>query len=340
MKHPASNLRGKFICGFAIAHIAFGATDGWPQAQDALPSGVSVRLEPKDGRTDYLMGEPITLRLGFSADRSGYVVNTERIFGVSEQINVTPATGVFHWHGTISVDVVALTPLMATGTTMSLRLNDAVIIKNPGTYSVSVTTRRIAEGTRFPDLKWLTVTANPVILHIAPMPEEEEANRVARLSEAIAKTDNSDGLDHATEVQLACLEGDIAARKKVSLYLTGRDDITGIRKTGLALSKNKELELQLLDDAWRSSDRIPDRYFLDEMIELRHLQAGIPVPDIYPVMRGRTKDEADRELAERALYIDEIVASMPQRQGANKSATQEFLDQEKKDHDFLLRAAK
>jgi hypothetical protein len=104
-----------------------------------------------------------------------------------------------------------------------------------------------------------------VIIRIAPMPEQEEAKRVAQLSEAIAKTDNSDGLDHAAEVQLACLEGDIAARKKVALYVTGRDDITAIRKTGLALSKNKELELQLLDEAWRSLDRVPDWYFLDEM---------------------------------------------------------------------------
>ena len=46
--------------------------------------------------------------------------------------------------------------------------------------------------------------------------------------------------------QLACLHGDIAARKKVALCVTGRDDITGTRKTGLALSNNKELELQLL----------------------------------------------------------------------------------------------
>jgi hypothetical protein len=193
--------------------VALGVTDGWPHSQDALPSGVSVRLEPKAGRVNYLMGEPI------------------------------------------------------------------------------------------------------------------------------AKTDRWDGLGHATEVELACLEGDIAARKKAALYLTGRDDITGIRKKGLALSKKKELELQLLDEAWRSIDRIPDQYFLDEMIELRHLQVGIPVPDSYPVVPGRTKDETVRDLAERALYIDEIAASMPQRQGANKSASQEFLDQEKKDHDFLSRVA-
>jgi len=340
VKRPASIVRGKWIFGVVIALGALGATSGLAQSESALPSGVSVRLEPIGGRTDYLMGEPINLTLSFSADHPGYVVDTQRIFGVSERFNVTPADGAFHWHGRISVDTVVITPLTATGTSRGLRLNDAVIFKNPGTYTVSVTTSGIAEGTKFPDLKWLTVTTNPVTVHIVPMPEDEETNRVARLSEAIAKTDNSDGLDHATEVELACLEGDIAARKKVALYLTGRDDITGIRKTGLALSNNKKLELQLLDEAWRSSVRIPDRYFLDEMIELRHLEAGIPVPDSGPIMRSPTKDEAVHELAERASYIDEIVATMPQRQGANKSATQEFLDQVKKDNDFLLSIAK
>jgi hypothetical protein len=340
MKLPARVARTKWIFEAAIALVALGVTDGWPQTQDALPSGVSVRLEPKDGRTDYLMGEPVNFRLTFSADHPGYMVDTVRIFGVSELISVTPTDGVFRWHGTIGTDVVELTPLTATGTSIGLRLNDAVIFNSPGTYSVSVTTRRIAEGTRSANLKWLTLTTDPVIIRIAPMPEQEEARLVTQLSEAIAKTDNSDGLDHAAEVPLACLQGDSAARKKVALYLTGRDDITGIRKTGLALSRNKELELQLLDEAWRSLDRVPDRNLLNVMIELRHLEAGIPVPDSHRFMPGPTKDEAVRELSERARYIDEIVATMPERQGANRSATQKFLEQEKKDNDLLLSLAK
>jgi hypothetical protein len=336
---PSGGLRNRSLA-LGVACVTLGATCGWAQLPDSVPSAVSVRLEPKNGRTDYLMGEPINLTLRFSAVRPGYVVNTERIFGVSERFNAAPADGVFVWHGTISVDTVVIAPLTASGTTIGLRLNDAVIFKNPGTYTVSVTTGRIAEGTKFPDLKWLRVTTNPVTVHIAPMSPDEEAGRVALLSEAIAKTDNTDGLDHASEVKLACLVGDVAARKKVALYLTGRDDITGIRKTGLALSKNKALELQLLDEAWRSLDRIPDRYFLDEMIELRHLEAGIPVPDSGRIMRIPTSDEAAHELAERASYVDEIVATMGQRQGANKLATQAFIDQEKKESDDLSRLVK
>jgi hypothetical protein len=171
------------------------------------------------------------------------------------------------------------------------------------------------------------------------MPEQEEARRVDQLSSAIAKTDDSVGLDHTVEVPLACLEGDVAARKKVALFLTGHDDITGLRKTGLALSSNKKLELQLLAAAWRSPDRIPEGYLLAEMIELRRLEKGIPVPDFRPFMAGPSKEEAVSEVAERVQYLDEIVASLSQRQGANKTTTQQFLEQQKKENDRLLSTA-
>jgi hypothetical protein len=82
VKHPASIVRGKWIFGVVIALGALGAASGWAQSESALPSGVSVRLEPKGARPDYLMGEPINLTLSFSADHPGYVADTERIFGV------------------------------------------------------------------------------------------------------------------------------------------------------------------------------------------------------------------------------------------------------------------
>jgi hypothetical protein len=306
------------------------------QTLDALPGGVNVRLDPAHGKVNYLMGEPILLRLTLSGDSPDYVVNTTRIFGVSETINVTPVDQTFRWHGTISSDVSVLRPLSVPGYSEDLLVNEAIVIKSPGTYNVSVSTRRIISANH---QKWLTLASNPVTITIAPMPEQEEARRVAALSEAIAKTDHWDGLDHATEVKLACLQGDLAARKKVQLYLTGRDDILGIRATGLALSRNKELELKLLDETWRSPERVPNTYFLDEMILLRHLAAGIPVPDFGMIARGSTKDDVIRAQAEAASYINEIVATMARRQNANKAAAQAFLDELKKQNELELRNA-
>jgi hypothetical protein len=313
--------------GVIACLTAFALSESSAQALDALPGGVSVHLDSADGTANYLMGEPIVLRLTLSGTSTDYVVDTGRVFGVSETINVTPIDQTFRWHGTVSGDVFEFRPLSVAGFSVSLLLNEAVVIKNPGTYSVSVSTRRIVKASH---QKWLTLASNPVTITVAPMPEQEETRRVAALSEAIAKTDHWDGLDHATEVKLACLEGDLAARKKVQLYLTGRDDILRIRATGLALSRNKQLELKLLDEAWRSPARVPNRYLLDEMILLRHLAAGIPVPDFGMIAPGSTKDEVVRAQAEAAIYISEIVATLTQRQKENRSATQAFLDEVKK----------
>jgi hypothetical protein len=128
---------------FLAAFVAFSI--GSAQEPDALPSGVSVRLDT-DGKTNYLMGEPIVLRLTLSGDNTDYAVDTMTVFGVSETINITPADQTFRWHGRVSGDVFTIAPLSETGLTMSILLNDAIVIKTPGTYSVSVSTKRIFQA--------------------------------------------------------------------------------------------------------------------------------------------------------------------------------------------------
>jgi hypothetical protein len=328
------------VASVLAVHSAVGATgpdrtapamaSGAEQSSDPLPEGLSVRLEAPDGRTDFMMGEPIVLRLVLSSARPGYKVNMTRMFGPSETVNVTPADNVFRWHGIDTSDLITLSPVSSSGITKTVWVNNSMIIKQPGTYSVSVTTYVERNGI------WPTVKSTAVTINLRPMSDAEEAKRLASLSKAIAKTDNSDGLDHRAEVQLACLEGDRAARKKVELYLTGRDDITGIRKKGLALSKNKDLELKLLDEAWRDIERAPDQYLLDQMILLRHLAAGIPVRGWTMVAPAYTTAEVIRAQAETAPYIKEIVATMSRRHGANKTATQAFLDEFKRQNDSEL----
>jgi hypothetical protein len=326
-------LRMTRILGAVLILAAPAVAGGAGQISDALPAGLSMRLEAPDGKADYLLGEPIVLRLVFSSDRPGYEVNMTRMFGPSVTVNVTPADSVFRWHGLDSSDVITLTPVRSSGVSMSVPLYDSIIVKRPGTYSVSVTTGVVRNGA------WLSVTSTAVTINLTPMSDADEAKRIASLAEIIAKTDHSDGLDHRAEVRLACLMGDQAARKKVELYLTGRDDITGIRKKGLALSRNKELELKLLDEAWRAVDRVPDQALLDQMIQLRHLAAGIPVPGRTMLSPGYTRAEVIRAQAETAPFIKEIVATMSRRQGANKTATQAFLDEFRRQNDNELHSS-
>jgi hypothetical protein len=318
------------------AHFAFGArgpdriapaSASGAQTSNSLPEGLSVRLAAPDEKTDYLMGEPIVLRLTFSSDQPGYKVDMTRMFGPSVTVNVTPSDSVFRWHGIDTSDVITMTPVTPSGISERVWLNGSIIFKRPGRYSVSVTTAVEHNGA------WQKLTSTAVAINLTPMSQAEEVKRLSSLSEAIAKTDHSDWLDHGAEEQLACLEGDRAARKKVELYLTGNDDITGIRRTGLALSRNKNLELKLLDDAWRAVDRVPDQLLLDQIILLRHLRAGIPVRGWTMVAPAHTTDEVIRAQAETAPYIKEIVATVRKRQGDNKTATQAFLDEFKKLND-------
>src|SRR5208282_3767795 len=86
----------------------------------------------------------------------------------------------------------------------------------------------------------------------------------------------------------------------------------------------------LLNGAWGDVDHVPDQSLLDQMILLRHLAAGIPVPGWTMVRPGYTMDEVIRAQSETAPYIREIVATMSRRQGANKFATQAFLEEFKR----------
>jgi hypothetical protein len=323
----ASALAVNFALGASDPAVSILATTG--QTPNPSPEGLEVRLAAPDGNTDFMMGEPIVLQLIFSSDRPGYEVDMTRMFGPSVTVNVTRSDSAFRWHEIDTSDVITMTPVTSSGISERVWVNGSIIFKRPGSYSVSVTTEVAHNGA------WQKVTSTAVTINLRPMSDTEEAKRLASLSEAIAKTDISDGLDYA-EVQLACLEGDRAARKKVELYLTGRDDITGIRKTGLALSRNKNLELKLLDDAWRAVDRIPDQSLLDQMILLRHLGAGIPERGWSMVAPIYTRNEVIRAQAETAPYIQEIVATITKRHGDNKTATQAFLDEFKKRNESKL----
>ena len=60
------------------------------QPHNSLLEGLSVRLEAPNGKTDFMMGEPIVLRLVFQTIdllSSQYHVNTTRMFGLSVTVN-------------------------------------------------------------------------------------------------------------------------------------------------------------------------------------------------------------------------------------------------------------
>jgi hypothetical protein len=119
-------------------------------------------------------------------------------------------------------------------------------------------------------------------------------------------------------VQLACLEGDEAVRAKVWIIAASAsggdaDSVDRIMVDGLASSRNKELQLELLEQAWRDPKNVPTFLLQMAMRQSRELRHGAMVVDEAAVA------QTDRE------DMDAVVASLPMRSVENRAETLAFL---------------
>ena len=76
-----------------------------------LPPGVYMRLEVKDGKTTFKMGEPIDLELTISGDNQGYEVGAWD----GDHIVLEPEANVFRWQGLFASDAVQASALTDKG---------------------------------------------------------------------------------------------------------------------------------------------------------------------------------------------------------------------------------
>jgi hypothetical protein len=329
------------LAGCSLAAVMCGATCGgtlWAQATGpvSLPDGVHLRLEVKDGKTSFKMGEPIDLDLTVSGDNPGYEVGAWD----GDHIVLMPTAGTLRWRGLFSSDAVQSTALTTQGSTFTSRLNDQYQIKEPGTYAVSMDTWRVMKKPTMPTgmLQSTENISNTVTFELLSMSEEDEAARVKLLSGKVQGAATPDDAKKAWD-ELAYLTGDVAAREKVRLYLAGRNgelakfpgsdeqaDRLGDVEKALALSKNKQLEIELLHPAWQDVRSVPDEGLLNSMTELARLDTGIGIPDSCG-MCAMPRTKWDDVQALEKPYIDEIVATMPERKGENRKQAGWFLYQ-------------
>jgi len=299
-----------------------------------LPSGINMRLEVKDGKTTFKMGEPIDLELTISGDNQGYEVGAWD----GDHIVLEPEANVFRWQGLFSSDAVQASALTAQGTTFTSRLNDQFEIKQPGTYTASVDTWRVMKKPETPTgmLQSMEIVSNTVTFEVLPASEADEAARVKLLAAQIEASATPEVAKKAWD-ELAYLTGDAAAREKVRLALAARNgelakfsapdqekSRIGNEDMAFALSKNKQLEIELLHAAWLDARNVPDQGLLYSMTALARLDAGIGMPDTCG-MCAMPRTKWDDTQALEKPYIDEIVASMPQRTGENRKETGWFL---------------
>jgi hypothetical protein len=294
-------------------------------AQETPPAthveGVDVRLETKDGRTQFKLDEPIWLELVFTSQTPGFEVNSTIYNDMSEQVNITPAEGWFRSHGTSGHDYLTTTKLGEEPIRIPVLLNQGFVFEKPGHYEISVTTGRVIgsqegfAGTR--------LTTNTIALEIAAPNGQEEAALVRVLSDQIANGKGQERQDAA--VRLAFLSGDDAIREKVRWLLDPRndlgEDVQQQMLDGLASSGNLKLQLDLLEAAWRDPRQVPEPAVLDAMQQTRAFMRKQTLDGW--TMSVAAKTDAASKLAdqERQRDISEMVDTLPQRTGENRRDT-------------------
>jgi hypothetical protein len=214
--------RGVWFLVLTLAGMAASSPAvAFAQQLGTMPSGLQLRLELKDGKTSFLLGEPIDLRLVFSGENSAYGIENGTNSDEYDTLNLSLGDSAWRWKemdrpGAGASDVIYAMPITAEGVVIPIRLNDAFDFSHPGTYTLSVTTSRLRTSTG--GRTGIFATTNAVSFSIAPMPPEEEARRVKALIREIDE-DKEDSDRRIAAGKLATLRGDAAAREKVRLYL-------------------------------------------------------------------------------------------------------------------------
>jgi hypothetical protein len=332
-----------------LAGGAMPAQDSPNPGAAGAGAGPQVRLEAKDGRTHFRLGDLITLELVFSnpgfvpaaepepltpiqrAMRAAHplpgqhTVNPTDYGDLADAITITPADGWFQWQGKSGHDYLSEELLTDHEIRVALVLNQGYVFRQPGHYEVSVTTYRL-------DSK--PVTTNRIGLDLAARPADRERALVRRLDAEIAKRKPADAEcfckdENGAAEQLAAFPGDDAVRAKVRWLLTEDEDHGSARSAmagGLAASRNYDLQLQLLQTAWHDPQTVPDSALLDAIENTRLFQAGKTL-DGWRMVLGRapTDAESQRLAEERRADLQAIVDSLPQRSGRNLTDTVYFL---------------
>jgi hypothetical protein len=287
--------------------------------------GAEVRLEAKDGRTQFTLDDPITLELVFTARIPGFTVNTTGYGDMSEQVNITPADGWLRSRGPSGHDYLTTEKLEDAPIRIPVLLNQGIVFQKPGHYEISVTTARLIAPQPSPGA--LRLTTNTVSIDITAPDDQEEAALVGSLSTGM-ETASGQAL-HDAALQLAFLGGDEAIRAKVRWLLDPGDDQTGNVEgemlQGLASSRNLQLQLDLLEAAWRDVQRVPENNLLEAMQQTRAFLRKQTLPGWTMTVAPPTDEASKLAEQERQHYISEIVATLPLRTGENRRDTVYYL---------------
>jgi hypothetical protein len=152
--------------------------------------------------------------------------------------------------------------------------------------------------------------------------QAEEAAEVARI-------EKDKEARHGTAVRLSYLQGDDAVRAKVRWILVdkedGSDDTGLVMVSGLAHSRNLQLQVQLLQAAWGDIGHVPTGLLQSALQQSKALLRGEPFVLYYsPGAPGRLLPHPE-VVEEYGRELGEIIATLPQRTGSNRQLTTYYL---------------
>ena len=130
-------------------------------------------------------------------------------------------------------------------------------------------------------------------------------------------------------VRLAYLPGDDAVRAKVQLIAEnpdphGGNPVAPLLRDGLPSSRNKQLQLDLLEAAWRDPHRVPTSELQTALPQAKELMHQQLVTDDSILWAG-TEEERKAALEESQSEINEVIATLPERSESNRVRTIDFL---------------
>lgn len=295
-----------------------------------------VHLEAHEGRTQFKLGDLITLDLVFTSGSPGYAVNTNpnTYLPAPDLVNVTPADGWFQSHITLfgqGQNGNELIDLGSEPVRVPVLLNRTIVFQKPGHYEVTLTTERLRPSKWFTewtasDVRDLRRTTGEVAIDIGARDEHEESSLVRLSINELAGESAEARQDTAR--RLAYLGGDDAIRAKVSIIAADKDTgdaepIGPLIVDGLPNSRNVQLQLDLLETAWRDPHRVPTSVLQIALRQARELLHKQMVTD--EGFWAATTEERQAVLQDYQGELSEIVATLPQRTVSNRAETASFL---------------
>ncbi len=278
----------------------------------------AVRLEPHEGKTQFLLGDPIRVDLVFTRQEPGYTVNTSpyTYLPIPDQVDVRPAEGWSRSRMAVAEGMID-TPVPAgrEPVRVPVLLNRIITFRQPGRYAVTIKTERLIPPDRMNAAPEDALTTNPTEIEVRSRSEAEESAIVTKLyaelagahkeverpnianieslpperlvqlmNEMVAKAEKaaSDRLEMAWE--LAFLPGNDAMRARVTLIAAyrengGGDPIEPLMVQGLPSSSDLKLQAQLLDAAWRDPSHVPTELLETALRQGRELLIGPTVAE-------------------------------------------------------------